>query len=399
MRECLFDFGDDPAQVDGDIWCELDVVFEDDQGPRIVGARRARRPQAGVGHGASSLPNSHRDSRMRKSRLVVTRIEARIPLEKHERFGSLVSRHRAKPRCARVQACLAQTTLHVYAPLRTFLQVDVTNLHQSSTSIIPSCHHCVSVAPLLRLLLSVVPFVARRPTIRRLTTTTRIHGSIRRATTNLGRGGPKSASLLPLFALRPPRARQNDRAFPLSISNGSLSLTHPKMLSVAVALLLLFAPPQLSALRIVSPLQQHHLDQGDLARLSPNTLAYVGDSVLELFWRLKCTWPPGRLVEQQQRVVEQVRAEEQARILAQLTSSNATFILRDLETSWIKRGRNAVSRRGPVRLKASVYQDASGLECLVGFLYLSDYDRCVDLLNAIQAMSSSREDDIDNSQR
>ena len=32
--------------------------------------------------------------------------------------------------------------------------------------------------------------------------------------------------------------------------------------------------------------------QAEVARLSPNTLAYVGDSVLELFWRTHHTWPP-----------------------------------------------------------------------------------------------------------
>ena len=44
------------------------------------------------------------------------------------------------------------------------------------------------------------------------------------------------------------------------------------------------------------------------------------------------------------------------------------FELSASEAAWIKRGRNAVSRRGPVRMKASVYQDASGLECLAGYL-------------------------------
>ena len=41
---------------------------------------------------------------------------------------------------------------------------------------------------------------------------------------------------------------------------------------------------------------------GDLGRLSPNTLAYVGDGVLELFWRSRTLWPAKKLVEQQKTV-------------------------------------------------------------------------------------------------
>lgn len=130
----------------------------------------------------------------------------------------------------------------------------------------------------------------------------------------------------------------------------------------------------------------------DVARLNPNALAYVGDSVLELYWRLKFVWPPGRLVDQQRRVVDLVRAETQAKFLAWLLSAserNVSFVLRDREVSWVKRGRNAVSRRGPMRLKVSVYQDASGLECLVGYLYLTDHERCHELLDTMYNVSRS----------
>ena len=47
----------------------------------------------------------------------------------------------------------------------------------------------------------------------------------------------------------------------------------------------------------------------DCARLSPNALAYVGDAVLELFWRGRSIWPPAKLADQQRRVVAAVRAE------------------------------------------------------------------------------------------
>ena len=56
----------------------------------------------------------------------------------------------------------------------------------------------------------------------------------------------------------------------------------------------------------------------DCARLSPNALAYVGDAVLELFWRGRSIWPPAKLADQQRRVVAAVRAEAQAAAVARL---------------------------------------------------------------------------------
>ena len=40
-----------------------------------------------------------------------------------------------------------------------------------------------------------------------------------------------------------------------------------------------------------------------------------------------------------------------------------------------------------MRLEKRVYQDASGLECLVGFLYLKDHARCQALLQALAALA------------
>ena len=49
----------------------------------------------------------------------------------------------------------------------------------------------------------------------------------------------------------------------------------------------------------------------------------------------------------------------------------------------------SVGRRGPRRLAASVYADASGLECLAGALYVSDGDRCRALLAALAAIDEA----------
>ena len=47
----------------------------------------------------------------------------------------------------------------------------------------------------------------------------------------------------------------------------------------------------------------------------------------------------------------------------------------------------------PRRLAASVYADASGLECLAGALYVSDGDRCRALLAALAAIDGGGDDD------
>ena len=92
----------------------------------------------------------------------------------------------------------------------------------------------------------------------------------------------------------------------------------------------------------------------DCARLSPNALAYVGDAVLELFWRGRSIWPPAKLADQQRRVVAAVRAEAQAAAVARLRRGPVGgFALSEADDA-LRRGRNAVGRRGPRRLAASV---------------------------------------------
>ena len=69
------------------------------------------------------------------------------------------------------------------------------------------------------------------------------------------------------------------------------------------------------------------------------------------------------------------------------------FALSEADDAWLRRGRNAVGRRGPRRLAASVYADASGLECLAGALYVSDGDRCRALLAALAAIDGGGGDE------
>jgi ribonuclease-3 family protein len=113
----------------------------------------------------------------------------------------------------------------------------------------------------------------------------------------------------------------------------------------------------------------------DVKRMSPATWAYLGDAVYELYVRSFYLLPPKRSRLYHELVVKQVRAETQANHLRSLSPH-----LTSLELEILKRGRNATFSRGPKRLDAEIYQQASSLETLVGYLYLTDPDRLRELL-------------------
>ena len=124
----------------------------------------------------------------------------------------------------------------------------------------------------------------------------------------------------------------------------------------------------------LSALPARSLSGPQLQQLSPEALAYIGDAVYELYVRMRYLFPPRRLQTYHNQVVNQVRAETQARHLETLKSlANAT------ESDVIRRGRNA-SSSGSKRVNAQIYQQATSLEALIGYLYLSDPRRLSMLL-------------------
>ncbi|MDX2241239.1 MAG: ribonuclease III domain-containing protein [Leptolyngbyaceae cyanobacterium bins.302] len=119
------------------------------------------------------------------------------------------------------------------------------------------------------------------------------------------------------------------------------------------------------------------LSAAQIQQLSPAALAYIGDAVYELFIRHYYLLPPQRIQAYHQQVVAQVRAEAQARHLQTLIPQ-----LTAIETAWLKRGRNAVTSR-PRRVDADIYQQATSLETLVGYLYLTNPQRLMELLSSL----------------
>lgn len=117
------------------------------------------------------------------------------------------------------------------------------------------------------------------------------------------------------------------------------------------------------------------LEETDIQRISPAAWAYLGDAVYELYIRATYLIPPKRSQLYHNLVVEQVRAETQARHLQSLYPH-----LTSHELEILKRGRNATLGRCPKRLAPDIYQQATSLETLVGYLYLTNPQRLKELL-------------------
>ncbi len=103
-------------------------------------------------------------------------------------------------------------------------------------------------------------------------------------------------------------------------------------------------------------------------------LAYLGDAVYELYIRSRYLLPPKRSQDYHNLVVAQVRAESQAKHLRSLTPH-----LTPDELEILRRGRNAAAS-GPKRLEREIYQQATSLETLMGYLYITDPQRLNQLL-------------------
>lgn len=102
--------------------------------------------------------------------------------------------------------------------------------------------------------------------------------------------------------------------------------------------------------------------------LNPLTLAYMGDAVLDQYVRqhiiLKLRSKPNRLHQQAKRFVS---AKSQARTLEQLLDQQW---FTEEELTIVKRGRNAKSYTKAKNTDVQTYRKSSGLEAIIGYLYL-----------------------------
>ncbi|WP_308254905.1 ribonuclease III domain-containing protein [Geminocystis sp. GBBB08] len=120
------------------------------------------------------------------------------------------------------------------------------------------------------------------------------------------------------------------------------------------------------------------ISASSLQQISPVSFAYIGDAVYELYVRTNFLLPPQKISDYHHQVVEKVRAEAQAAYL-----QNLYPILTEIELNWVRRGRNSVNK-SPRRLSLQIYQQATGLETLLGYLYICDRPRLEYLLSQLE---------------
>ena len=113
-------------------------------------------------------------------------------------------------------------------------------------------------------------------------------------------------------------------------------------------------------------------------QISSSALAYLGDAIYELYIRTYFLLPLKRTQQYHQQVVTQVCAESQAK---QLKLLEPLLTLDELGIA--KRGRNAAFVKSR-RVDPETYQQASSLETLIGYLYLTDPQRLVELLACLE---------------
>ena len=121
------------------------------------------------------------------------------------------------------------------------------------------------------------------------------------------------------------------------------------------------------------------LTVAQLQQISPTALAYLGDAVYELYVRRRYLVPPKTSQAYHRLVVAQVRAEAQALHLLELTPH-----LNNIEFEIVRRGRNAATGRPKRNVEPEIYQQATSLETLMGYLYLTDSQRLLQLLQKLK---------------
>lgn len=109
------------------------------------------------------------------------------------------------------------------------------------------------------------------------------------------------------------------------------------------------------------------LKEVDMKAYSPLTLAYIGDAAYELVIRTMVVEKGNRQASQLHRLTTSyVKAQAQSAMIEALEPE-----LTEEELAIYKRGRNAKSYTSAKNASILDYRKATGLEALIGYLYLS----------------------------
>ncbi len=114
--------------------------------------------------------------------------------------------------------------------------------------------------------------------------------------------------------------------------------------------------------------------------LGPLELAYIGDTVFDLFIRSSILSLGYNVRDMHRAAVSHVNAAAQSMAFQAIQD-----MLDEEEMLIVKRGRNAHARhQAPKSASVSEYANATGLEALMGYLYLiGNFDRLNDILDHI----------------
>lgn len=112
------------------------------------------------------------------------------------------------------------------------------------------------------------------------------------------------------------------------------------------------------------------------------SLAYLGDCIFELYARRHFLFPPLNMEEYNDRVMAVVRCEAQDALLQKLLDD---YYLSEEERDVLRWGKNIGSAKTRTKKRAgvAVYNRASSLETLVGYLYLTDVNRLEEVMRKL----------------
>lgn len=137
---------------------------------------------------------------------------------------------------------------------------------------------------------------------------------------------------------------------------------------------------------IESGILQGIIEEYQLKEVNPNTysplsLAFIGDSVFGLVVKSVVTlWANCPANELNKKTTRYVKAVSQARIYDFLMD---TQVLSEEEANIMRRGRNAKSATTAKNASVGDYRKATGLEALIGYLYLKgETNRLIEIMRS-----------------
>ena len=119
-------------------------------------------------------------------------------------------------------------------------------------------------------------------------------------------------------------------------------------------------------------------EKEEIRRINPLLLAYIGDAVYELRVRQHLLAQGAvKMAALHARTVSYVNAERQSSLYSEIEP-----LLNETEHELLRHARNAKSGHQPPNLPVAAYRRATGVEALVGYLYLCGDNPRLDMIFA-----------------